>query len=95
MRWLTNQTVQFGRSVTIVVLTIVKANIYSNSFRLLVAPWCNALGVQTYLAVQHWRTDIVDRDQSEPKAHSPLRRKVSEPSSTVPEMEIVGSSSNV
>jgi hypothetical protein len=62
MRWLTDQTVQSGRSVTIVVLTIVKANIYSNSFRLLVAPWCNALGVQTYLTVQHWRTDIVDRD---------------------------------
>jgi hypothetical protein len=52
MRWLTDQTVQSGRSLTIVVLTIVKANIYSNSFRLLVAPWCNALGVQTYLAAE-------------------------------------------
>ena len=61
MRWLTNQIVQSGRSVTIVFPTI-KANIYSNSFCLLVASCCNDLGVQIYLAVQHWRKDIVDRD---------------------------------
>ncbi len=46
-------------NLALVNLTI-KANIYSNGLRLLVTSWCTALSVRTVLAVQRWRTGIVD-----------------------------------